>query len=72
MSAGRVRGEDGVSGMLVGGGAGAAGTSVAGLDIDGLRIGREIETEVADFEAIEAGGADSETTAAAGSRITGC
>lgn len=72
MSASRVRGEDGVSGRLVGGGAGAAGTKVTGLDVDSLRIGRGMVTGVADFEAIETGGADSETTAGAGSVIAGC
>lgn len=71
-SVGRVRGEAGVSGRLVEGEAGGACATGAGLDIDGLRIGRGIEMGVADFGEIGAAGGASETTAGADSGIAGC
>jgi hypothetical protein len=61
-----------VSGTLLKGATDAAGATVTGLEVDGLRIGRGIEMGVADFEAIRAVWRDSETTAGADSGILGC
>lgn len=61
-----------MSSTLVEGVTDAAGATVTGLEMDGLRIGRGIEMGVADFEATGAGWGDSETTAGADSGILGC
>lgn len=72
VSAGKVRGEVGVSGILIDGVTGTTGAATAGLDTEGLRIGRGIDMGVADFEVIGAAGGDSATTARADSGIAGC